>query len=133
MKQQEAKLKEKMREAFAARYLNRGWSTHFPASFRAGVPDLYFVAQTKLLGRELWRRSVWIEAKVDAPVTELQKIVMCRMHDAGDNVRVVRCDTSVPKEKRLLCISAPPHFRQEVGIPWCDLSSANFWDEVLRC
>ncbi len=85
MQQPEAKLKQKLRESFEKVSRGLGWYTYLASSMlqKRGLPDLVF-------GWPGGRGPVWIEGKVETPVSEIQQRTFTKMASTGFDIRILR-------------------------------------------
>lgn len=136
MRQPESKLKEALRDGFAAACPN-GWFNFQAPTFvsKRGIPDLLFVAP-ELNG------PVWVEAKVSPnDLSKIQEHTTRLMTRGGAQVRLVSwSDTTLdePKAKRIVWVSRVSYEHDDkrtyrktcLFFPWTAFSDPKFWYEL---
>lgn len=128
MEQPEAKLKKALVAGFSTAFGKAGWFNYMTAARKMGIPDLTFA----------WGRTpIWIEGKVDTPVSKIQAVVFSRMVYAGVAIYVVRWDhhsRALPKKLRQAWVHPWTSEGQGASgslFSWSLFDHAHFWNTAF--
>ncbi len=125
MKQPEAKFKDELVKAYTEVF-PKGWYQYNRSTVRIGTPDLYFA-----LPHSVHAIPLWIEAKVNTPVTAIQEVQLRRLVASGQKAVILRARKMDKKKPERHIVASPLDGRTAV-FGWAELHSITFWDWISQ-